>query len=103
MAANRFQLQLPPADVAPRPGLPADPAVNPNRNETHGLVQPDAGLVGESDSGAGNLKSLPSQPLQEFGVEPPPVTLSALPFVHVDRDISRPAIGSPEAMRTSVR
>ena len=62
---RRDQAQLPPADVAPRARLPADPSVDADELEAERLVQADARVVRQRDAGAGDLEALRAQPREQ--------------------------------------
>jgi 2-methylcitrate dehydratase PrpD len=97
------QLALPPADVMPRSGLPADSPVNADRLKPDRLVQADAGLVGKRDPGARHLHSLAPQQFQKGAVERTAETMSLMAPVHVDGNVRRPAIRGPRPMRAGIR
>src|SRR4051794_11196621 len=98
----RTQLQLPPADVAPRTGLESDPAVDADGLEPERLVQCDAGVVGQGDAGARGAESEPVEGRQEVRVQRSPDALPGMAPVDVHRDVDRPPVGAAVAVRGRV-
>src|SRR5947209_8479595 len=87
------EVGLPPGDITPGAGLPADSPIGADRPKPAGGVQRDARRVGHCDPGEGNPVALPAQQRQQGVVEGPPDPASAVLVSDVDRDLGGPAVG----------
>src|SRR6185369_7639929 len=93
---------LPPPDVAPAAHLPADFAVSADGQEPGTFVQPDAGRVGEGNTGKGGMKTERLEFGQQRSVKPAADPLASPPRSDIDRDVARTRVGRPLAMRGCV-
>ena len=71
----------------PGPCLPADVAIDADRDEAEALVQGDARLVGKGDAGTCDPKTLGAKPAEQLFVEVATDSSPSGVLVYVDRDV----------------
>ena len=98
----RIEIELPPADVAPCAGLPADPPVDADRDEPESLVEADAASFGSATPAQATRNRCAAQALEKLHVQLPPQARAAVVLADVDGDVDRPAVGRPRAVPAGV-